>query len=263
MLTQAFAVKELEVNGKNIDTSSINLGFNFILFSSLGYLGTVLALRTNQDDFSVVIPFIRFRQENLRARPVVCSIDVFIDGRLPKLIESGFVSRNLILPPSIITQLQALSESSNSTKSLQGKRGIEVLNSLKSNNFVNISTHQFDSTRISEDLFSESILTCKQSNARLLTSNEKLAQLAQIEDVKVLNIKTLTQATQPEIVIGQTLDLVLIKEGKETHQAVGYLTDGSMIVVNQAVKLIGTSQSVTVASSINTSAGTMVFAELN
>lgn len=263
ILVQALALHKIQIEGQPLAVGVIVLGFNFVLFSALGYLGTVLALRTNQDDFAIVIPFIRFQQQDIKGRPVVCSTDILIDGRISKLVESQFVNPHIILPPFVMDELQMLASSSSSTKSSQGQRGLVTLDILKKTPTVSITNHQFDTDRKSENHDTQVFLTCKQLDCRLLSCNDKLSQLAKIQDVDVMDLNVLAEAMRPEVDIGQRLNLAIVKPGKEDHQGVGYLPDGTMIVVNNASKLLGTNQNVTVISTIQTSAGVMVFSELD
>lgn len=261
LFINALILQDNEISASVLD--SITLGFNLILFSALGYLGTVLALRTNQDEFAFVIPFIRFRQENIKGRPIVCSMDILIDGRLIDLIKAGFINKHVILPHFIVDELQALSHSPSPTKKLQAQRGLDTLGKLRQTNGMNVTLYNFDTDLKDETHEHQTILTCQQTNSRLLTSDENLTQVAQLEDVTVLNLKSLSEAMKPQVEVGQSMELAIVRTGKEEHQGVGYLPDGTMIVVNNAVKLIGSNQHITVISTIHTSAGLMVFAELN
>lgn len=257
-----FVLNDLSFENVKLDPDVIRMVFNFILFSSLGFIGAVLALRTNQDDFSMIIPFIRFRQENQKFRPIVCGLDAFLDGRLIKFIDSGFVSNNVIIPPYTIDQLRKISESSIELERQRGRRGIETIEKLTEMESVNVALHTFDTDKKSGDIIEDIILTCKQLNARLFTCDSKLAQVAAIRDISVLNLSNLEEAAYPIILIGEVVKVALVKEGKEEHQAIGFLHDGTMIVVNDAKDLIGQSKSVKTISSIDTISGKMFFAEL-
>ena len=257
-----FILNDFGLKNIQLEPDIIKMVFHFILFSSLGFIGSVLALRTNQDDFSMVIPFIRFRQENQKSRPVVCGLDAFLDGRLVKFVNSGFVSNNIIIPPYTIDELRKLSESTEPLEKHRGLKGLETIEKLTAMESVNIALHNFDIDKQSGDIMENIILTAQQLNARLLTCDPKLAQVAAIRGVSVLNLQRLEEAAQPIILIGQVIALALVKEGKEDHQAVAYLYDGTMIVVNDAQSLIGQIRSVKILSSIDTSSGSMFFAEL-
>jgi len=254
---------DIKIGDKKLDLTALAQGFNFFMFSSLAYVGVVLALRTNQDDFAIVIPFIRFRQESQKARPLVCSVDILVDGRVTNLIESGFLSSHLIFPPFVVEELQALANSPTDVKNLQGKRGLDTMQKLKDNPNISISTHKFEVSHAAEAHDAQTILTCQQIDSRLLTCDENLAQVATVQGINVLNLKNLSQAMKPKIEVGQRLHIAITKTGKEDHQGVGYLPDGTMIVINEGGKLVGTSKDVIVVSSIQTSAGLMVFTEIS
>lgn len=246
-----------------INLYAIVQGINIILYSALGYIGVTLALRTNQDDFAFVIPFIRFRQEHNKGRPVVCSLDVLFDGRLPGLIESGFVNRRIIIPSFFIHELNELNSSDQLSNTLKGQRGLKTLEKLQNNPTVEINIHALDSTQYEHENQDDlTLITCKQLHSRLLTTNSQLSQLAKLQNIHVLDLKVLIAAMKPKVEVGQQFALNIARAGKEDHQGVGFLLDGTMIVVNNASNLIGTSQDITVISSIQTSAGLMIFAEL-
>jgi len=242
---------------------AVVLGFNVALFASLGFLGIILALRGSKDDFALIIPYVRFRQESPASRPVLVDTDMVIDGRLELLLASGFVEKTVVLPRFVLMEIQEMANSSSVVQSARGKRGLDCLDHLKQSSDIRLTIHDSDGLAGDEEIGEKLLAAAAVVGAKLLTINEGLAKLARIQGVDVLNVSDLSRAMKPDILVGQTFDLEIVKEGKESHQGVGFSQDGSMIVVNNGVNLIGSSQQVTVISSIKTSNGLMVFAELS
>ena len=239
------------------------LTFNVTMYATLGFIGTVLALRSNQDDFAFIIPYVRFRQENQKGQPLLLDTDVITDGRLPALINSGFLNNNLVIPRFVLEELQIMSSSPSPGRRQRGQRGLDSLEELKSSQHIKVSIH--DSTSNTSEGSHDTLLMqiTRLINAQLLTTDDNLSKVARLQDVKVLNINDLADSLKQKVAVGAHLNLPIVRSGKEDHQGVGYLQDGTMIVVNNSISAIGTTQNVTVISTINTSAGVMVFAEID
>ena len=238
------------------------LAVNVSLFASLGFIGTVLALRSNQDDFSFIIPYVRFRQDSASGQPLLLDAEVIMDGRIPQLLNLGIMNGRLIIPKFVLDELQMLGASPNPGKKQRGQRGVELLEELQKNKSVPVSVH--DAAGISEDetLHGRLVQAAKMFSARMVTVDESLTRVAQLQGVDVMNLNDLAEALRPALVVGERVRLPLVRAGRDDHQAVGYLPDGTMIVVNHAVNKIGTTQDIVVISMLQTSAGQMVFAEL-
>jgi uncharacterized protein YacL len=233
-----------------------------IVYCAFAYLGMMLAMRSNRDEFSMIIPYVRFARETTQHEPVVVDTNVIIDGRISELCATGFLSRLLIVPRFVLGELQALADSRDPIKRERGRRGLEILNQLQGSREVELTIH--DTTIDDADLAIDARLvrTAKLLQARLLTNDTALCQVARLQQVQTLNLADLARVLRPTVTAGDELELDLIKEGREAHQAVGYLPDGTMIVVNQARPHVGKVVTVVVSSSLQTGAGRLVFAEL-
>lgn len=232
-----------------------------IVYCTFGYLGMMLAMRSNRDEFSLIIPYVRFARETTQHEPLVVDTNVIIDGRIADLCATGFLSRSLIVPRFVLGELQTLADSRDPIKRERGKRGLDILNQLQSSREVDLTIH--DSTG-DEDLTIDARLvrTAKLLQARLLTNDGALCQVARLQQVPALNLNDLSRALRPVVVAGDELELNLVKEGRDAHQAVGYLVDGTMIVVNHARQHLGKVATVVVSSALQTGAGRLIFAEL-
>lgn len=232
-----------------------------IVYCAFGYLGMMLAMRSNRDEFSLIIPYVRFARETTQHEPLVVDTSVIIDGRIADLCATGFLSQALIVPRSVLAELQTLADSRDPMKRERGRRGLDILNQLQRSREIEVTIHE---TTDDADLETDARLvrTAKVLQARLLTNDGALAQVARLQQVPVLNLADLARALRPVVVAGDELELHLVKEGRDAHQAVGYLPDGTMIVVNHARPHLGTTATVVVSSALQTGAGRLIFAEL-
>ena len=233
-----------------------------IVYCAFGYLGTMLAVRSNRDEFSLIIPYVRFARETTQHEPLLIDTNVIIDGRVADLCATGFLSRSLIVPRFVLDELQTLADSRDGIKRERGRRGLEILNQLQSTREIDLTIHDSGLDKSDLQVDARLVRVAKLLQARLLTNDQALCQVARLQQVPVLNLSDLSQALRPVVVAGDEMELNLVKEGRDPHQAVGYLPDGTMIVVNQARPHIGRVATVVVSSALQTAGGRLVFAEL-
>lgn len=231
------------------------------VYCIFGYLGMMLAMRSNRDEFSLVIPYVRFARETTQREPLVIDTNVIIDGRIADLCATGFLSRVLIVPRFVLGELQALADSREPLKRERGRRGLEILNQLQASPDVELTIHE--TTEDGEVPIDERLVrAARLLQARLLTNDNALCQVARLQQVATLNLADLQRALRPIVVAGDEIDLALVKEGRDPHQAVGYLPDGTMIVVNHARPQLGSTVRIVISSALQTAAGRLIFAEL-
>jgi uncharacterized protein YacL len=233
-----------------------------IVYGAFGYLGMMLAMRSNRDEFSLIIPYVRFTRETTQHEPLILDTNVIIDGRIAELCATGFLSRSLIVPRFILGELQTLADSRDLLKRERGRRGLEILNQLQRSRDVELTIHESASADGETGADARLVRTAKLLQARLLTNDNALCQVARLQQVPALNLNDLARALRPVVVVGDEIELSLVKEGREQHQAVGYLADGTMIVVNHARPHLGKTTKVVVSSALQTTAGRLIFAEL-
>jgi uncharacterized protein YacL len=232
-----------------------------IVYCGFAYLGMMLAMRSSRDEFSLIIPYVRFARETTQREPLIVDTNVIIDGRIADLCATGFLSRSLIVPRFVLGELQTLADSRDSIKRERGRRGLEILNQLQRAREIELTIHDTsDDAELPTD--ARLVRTAKLLQARLLTNDVALCQVARLQQVQTLNLADLARALRPTVTAGDELELNLVKEGREAHQAVGYLPDGTMIVVNHARPHLGEVVTVTVSSALQTGAGRLIFAEL-
>jgi uncharacterized protein YacL len=245
-----------------VELDVLRLTVNVTLFASLGFLGAVLALRSNRDDFAFIIPYVRFRQDASSGQPVVLDADAVMDGRVLRIFRSGFLHGRLIVPRFVLDDLQARVDSGTNADRHRAQRGLDCLEQMQKAPDVQVSIHDTTITGESEVLHSRLIETTRLLGARLMTVDENLSKVAKIQGLDVLNIHDLDDALKPTVAVGERIRIALVRTGKEDHQAVGYLPDGTMIVVNHAIAKMGSTVDAIVVSTLQTTSGTMVFSEL-
>lgn len=222
------------------------------------YLATVIALR-GKDEFNLVIPYVRFTPEHVEAPVVVVDTSALIDGRIVAICESRWIAFALIVPRFVLSELQSIADSADPVRKAKGRKGLEVLNELRHLNGVDIRIHESE-VENHEAVDSKLVFLAHSMKARLLTMDYNLAKMAEFHHVDWLNISNLVKALNQDVSIGARLQVELVKPGKDKGQAVGYLPDGSMLVVNDAASQIGHEVVVEVDSVVPSSAGKVVFA---
>ncbi len=230
------------------------------LFVICTYLGTVIALR-GKDDFNLVIPYVRFVPHEVDVPLVVVDTSALIDGRIAKVCETQFLGAALIIPSFVLTELQAIADSADSVRQARGRRGLQVLNDLRAIKHIDIRIHQSEVAR-RQDIEAKLVFLAQSMRAKLLTTDINLAKMAQFQGVSWLNLHALENALRPELVIGESIALDLVKIGKEDGQALGYLTDGSMVVVNNARAFVGKRVTAEIIGVLPSGSGKMIFANL-
>lgn len=242
---------------------TLGLAFNVATYASLSFIGAVLALRNSQEDFAFIIPYVRFRQDSASGQPLILDAEVIIDGRISRLMVSDFFTGRLIVPEFVLQELQVMANSPSTAKRQRGQRGLEILEEMQVNPGIRISVHDARGIAEDESMQGRLVQTAKMLSARLITTDENLSKVAHLQGVNIINLNDLSDALRPKVVVGESVRLAIVRGGKDEHQGVGYMPDGTMIVVNHAVSKIGSSQDVTVISKLQTSGGEMVFAELD
>ena len=222
------------------------------------YLCTVIALR-GKDEFNLVIPYIRFNPQNVESQLAVVDTSALIDGRIVAIGESRWIGFSLIIPRFVLNELQAIADSNDPERKAKGRKGLEVLNRLRKTKHLDIRIHESD-VPDAEAVDSKLVFLCVAMKARLFTMDFNLAKMAEFHDVDWLNIASLVKALNQEVSVGTLVSVQLVRPGKDANQAIGYLPDGSMLVVNNGYSQIGNEVSVEVDSVVPSSGGKMVFA---
>jgi uncharacterized protein YacL len=191
----------------------------------------------------------------------ILDTSVIIDGRIADVAETGFLGGTIVIPQFILRELQQVADSPDSSKRQRGRRGLDMLNRLRNNSKLDIQISEADFPNVREvDL--KLIELGKQLEAVIVTNDFNLNKVSQLRGVSVLNINELANALKPVVLPGEAMRVFILKEGKEYNQGVAYLDDGTMVVVDNARKLIGKNADIAVTSVLQTTAGKMIFGRL-
>ncbi len=191
----------------------------------------------------------------------ILDTSVIIDGRIEDICETGFLSGTLIAPRFVLLELQRIADSSDSLKRTRGRRGMDILHKIQKRPNINVQISEIDYPDVKE-VDSKLLCLAKELKAKVMTNDFNLNKLAQLEDVGILNINELAEALKPVVLPGEEMQVHIIKEGKEYSQGVGYLDDGTMVVVDNGYDYIGRRVKTIVTSVLQTTAGRMIFTRL-
>ncbi len=230
------------------------------LFIGFSYIGMALAMRSNKEDFSLIIPYVRFAPQTKPDQLLLLDTSVIIDGRIADLIEARFLEGIIIVPRFVLKELQLVADSSDSIRRARGRRGLDMLSRIQRNPSNEVKIHEAD---IAEENETDSKLIAlgKLLKATIYTNDYNLGKIAELQSVRHVNINALASALKPVILPGENLRIRIVREGKDKDQGVGYLSDGTMVVVNLGKECIGKEVEVNVLSLLQTATGTMVFAD--
>ncbi|MCK4753448.1 MAG: TRAM domain-containing protein [Planctomycetes bacterium] len=224
------------------------------------YLVISIVMRT-KDDVRFVIPYVEFAKQTKGSRPLILDTSAIIDGRIVDLYQSKLFDAPLIVPRFVLNELQVVADSTDRLKRNRGRRGLDILNEMQENPIIDV---EIDDTVIPEveeiqGVDQKLVTFTKKFNGRLATTDYNLTKVAQVREVDVLNINDLANSLKVIALPGETMEVKIIKPGEEADQGIGYLPDGTMIVVEDAKNKIGKDIVISITSSLQTSAGKMIF----
>jgi len=224
------------------------------------YLTIVIVMRT-KDDVRFVIPYVEFAKQTKGARPLVLDTSVIIDGRIADLCQSKLFDAPLVVPRFVLNELQLIADSPDKLKRNRGRRGLDILKRMQESSQIDI---EIDDTPVPDledvkGVDQKLIVFTKKSNGRLATTDYNLSKVAQVREVDVVNINDLANSLKTIVLPGEAMQVKIIKPGEENEQGIGYLDDGTMVVVEDARDKIGREVVIAVTSSLQTSAGKMIF----
>ena len=220
----------------------------------------VSVVMTTKDDFRLVIPYVEFSKQNRGVRPMLLDTSAIIDGRILDLSESGALDAPFVVLQPVIDELQKLSDSSDKGKRARGRRGLDMIAKLQASPRVAISIEeaQIDAGNVDRGL----VDVAKLRGYRVVTTDAGLAKIAEIAAVTSININRIAGALRAQALAGDRLEIELVREGENPTQGVGYLSDGTMVVVEGGAGRMGETVSTVVTNTLTTSAGRMIFARV-
>ncbi|MFZ5634559.1 MAG: PIN/TRAM domain-containing protein [Bacillota bacterium] len=233
----------------------------------LGYLGLSIGVKKREEVlglFSSLTKFGKDKSPKPDGKPTYKVLDtsVIIDGRIADLCESGFIEGTLLVPAFVLEELRHIADSSDLLKRNRGRRGLDILNRMRKDPLIKIQIYEnVKGLEDQAEVDTKLVKLSQKLNAKIVTNDYNLNKVAELHGVKVLNINELANAVKPIVLPGEEMSVQVVKDGKEAGQGVGYLDDGTMIVVDGGRKFIGQTINVVVTSVLQTAAGRMIFAK--
>jgi len=224
-----------------------------------GYIGLIIGYQKGKNINTNSIMRLFKGKENEEDIKIL-DTSVIIDGRIADIIDVGFIGGTFIIPQFILQELQHIADSPDPIRRSKGRRGLDILHRIQKIPSIKAKIVEEDFPKIKE-VDSKLVALARVLNSKIITNDFNLNKVAQLQGVPVLNINELASVLKPVVLPGETLGLFIVKEGKEYNQGVAYLDDGTMVVIENARKLIGKSVDVIVTSVLQTTAGRMIFAK--
>jgi uncharacterized protein YacL len=222
---------------------------------------SVSTLLQTKDEFRFIIPYVEFSKQVKGGRPLVLDTSVIIDGRIADICDTGVIDTKLFVPRFVLQELQGIADSSDKIKRNRGRRGLDVLKRMQNNPRVELQMHDANlpALREAHKVDERLVILAKSLGARVVTNDFNLNKIAQLQGVEVINLNELANALKLVALPGEPLSLRIVKQGDQIGQGVGYLDDGTMVVVEQGRSAIGQDVTITVTSVLQTPAGRMIF----
>jgi len=263
MLITAVLAKSVDMIGETYRIPLVpeaNLAIKWMLGICICYFTISIVMRT-KDDFRFVVPYVEFAKQTKGSRPLVLDTSAIVDGRIADLCESRLFDAPVIVPRFVLNELQLIADSSDKLKRNRGRRGLDVLKKMQGSPTIDIEIDETSAPEIEEakGVDQKLLIFAKVYNGRLATTDYNLTKVAQVRAVDVININDLANSLKVVALPGETMRVRIVKPGEEADQGIGYLDDGTMIVVEGARSKIGREVILSVTSSLQTSAGKMIF----
>jgi len=232
------------------------------LFLAFSYIGIVLAMRSNKEDFSLIIPYVRFAPRNKPDNLLLLDTSAIIDGRVADLIEANFLEGIIVVPRFVLKELQQVADSNDAIKRARGRRGLEMLNRIQRNPRNEVKIHDGDFPE-EKEVDTKLVRLARNLGAKLFTNDYNLSKIAELQSVNFVNMHELAKSLKSTLLPGEILTLRVVREGKDKGQGIGYLPDGTMVVINNAQPHVGQQVQAQVQNSLQTGAGVIIFADLH
>jgi uncharacterized protein YacL len=227
------------------------------------YFSMSVLLQT-KDEFRFIIPYVEFSKQVKGGRPLVLDTSVIIDGRIADICDTRIIDTKLIVPRFVLQELQSIADSSDKLKRNRGRRGLDMLKRMQSNPKVELQMHEANLAEIRDvqKVDERLVVLAKALGARVVTNDYNLNKIAQLQGVEVINLNEVANSLKSVALPGEILTVRLVKPGDQIGQGVGYLDDGTMVVVEQGKGYVGQEVGITVTSVLQTPAGRMIFGRM-
>lgn len=225
----------------------------------LCYVCTSVLLQT-KDDFRFLIPYVEFVREVKGFKPLILDTSVVIDGRIADLVATEVFDNQLIMPRFALTELQAIADSSDKMKRTRGRRGLDILNQMRSDEKIDLTIFDRDLPELAgQTVDLKLVLLAKHLEGKVVTGDYNLNKVAKLHSVSVINLNEISNSLRPSFLPDETFEIKVVKAGEGAEQGIGYLNDGTMVVIEGARDHIGDQLVVKVTSTLQTNAGRMIF----
>lgn len=254
------AVLDLVVQTWSIKPTAFLSAMKVLMGVSFAFLGITMVVQT-QDEFRLVIPYVEFAKQMRGPMPLVLDTSALIDARIADIAVSGLIQQTIVIPEFVIQELQTLSDSHERMKRNKGRRGLDIVTKLQRMNTVDVMIDSSPTQKKAVDL--ALVELCSRMPGMMVTLDVGLARVAMIQKIPVLNLNDLSNALKPVVIPGKMIHVELIKPGEQHGQAVGYLSDGTMVVAEDGYPYIGETRDLVITSSMQTAAGRLLFARVD
>ncbi|MHC4995787.1 MAG: PIN/TRAM domain-containing protein [Planctomycetota bacterium] len=238
---------------------SLTEGANVVVGIICIFVAISLILQT-KDDFRFIIPYVEFDKKIRGTRPMLLDTSAVIDGRILDIADTQIMQGLMVVPRFVLNEMQTIADSHDPLKRARGRRGLDIVAKLQANTNVdvNIDDASAEGATVDQQLVTRAL----DLHARIITTDFNLTKIAKVRGIDVININSLAEALRPVVLPGELMSVKIVKPGESNNQGVGYLEDGTMVVVEHARQLLGHDAALSVTSVLQTSAGRMIFGKL-
>ena len=248
--------------------SQLDANLKIVVVLSLGYVGMIAGYH-----LATTLDLSRLPRTNTSTRPgesrsvqatsnfKILDTSVIIDGRILEICQTKFIEGTLVIPRFVLNELQHIADSTEPLRRNKGRRGFDILRALQNNPAIDVEISEEEVPHLPE-VDAKLVYLAQKQGATIITNDLNLNKVAELQSVKVLNINELSNAVRPVVIAGEVIQVLLLKEGKEPNQGVGYLDDGTMVIVEDGKPYIGSTLNVEVTQMLRTSAGQMIFTRI-
>ncbi len=261
LLGMLFATLTVSVVGLAVEKETMDVirdDLTGALIVAFSYLG-IAFIYQSRDKFNLIVPYVEFRRQEKGDGPVVIDTSVIIDGRIADILETGILDGPLLIPEAVLDELHKLADSGDKLKRERGRLGLEVLNHIRDGLDVDVRIQETTADQ-SRSVDEELVRLAKMVNGRLMTTDFNLNRRASVEGVSVVNLNALANALKPIALPDEKLRIKLLKRGEQPGQGIGYLPDGTMVIVETAAHLVGQEVDVIVRNTLTKDTGRIIFA---
>ncbi len=245
------------------DSSPYAPPIQLLMAAILCYGCTSLLLQT-KDDFRFVIPYVEFARDLKGLRPIVLDTSAIIDGRLAELTETNIIDSQLVMPGFVLAELQAIADSSDRLRRARGRRGLDILNKLRSQTELEFQIYDRDLPEFAgQPVDMKLVILAKHLEGKIITGDFNLNKVAKVHSVPVINLNEIAASLRPQFLPGEAFEVRIVKAGEGPEQGIGYLDDGTMVVIEGGRHRINATLPVVVTSTLQTQAGRMLFAKVD